>query len=92
MATTLDPTAAASADAVRALERALADTRTQWDDPARRTFDQRHAVVILGDAKQTLADLTAERSPRAFTTSTRASALRPRPANHVSAVPPSPSK
>lgn len=57
MATTLDPAAAALAEAVRALERILADTRAQWNDPARRTFDQRHAVQILGDAKQTLAEL-----------------------------------
>ena len=57
MATTLDPTVAAFADAVRALERTLADSRAQWDDPARRAFDQRHAAVILGDAKQIFAEL-----------------------------------
>ena len=57
MATTLDSAAVAFADAVRSLERTLADTRAQWDDPARRAFDQRHAVVILGDAKQALAEL-----------------------------------
>ncbi len=57
MATTLDPAAAAFADAVRTLERNLADTRAQWDDPARRAFDQRHAVLIVGDAKQALAEL-----------------------------------
>lgn len=57
MATTLDPATAAFADALRTLERALAGTRGQWDDQARRTFDQRHAAVILGDARQTLAEL-----------------------------------
>jgi hypothetical protein len=57
MATTLDPAAGSFADAVRALERTLADARAQWDDPARRAFDQRHAVLIVGDAKQTLAEL-----------------------------------
>jgi hypothetical protein len=57
MATTLDPAVAAFADAVRALERSLADARAQWDDLARRAFDQRHAVVILDDAKRTLAEL-----------------------------------
>jgi hypothetical protein len=57
MATTLDPATAAFADAVRVLERTLVDTRGQWDDTARHAFDQRHAVVILGDAKQTLAEL-----------------------------------
>jgi predicted amino acid-binding ACT domain protein len=57
MAATLDPSAAALADAVRALERTLDDTRAQWNDVGRRAFDQRHALVILGDAKQTVAEL-----------------------------------
>jgi hypothetical protein len=57
MVTTLDPAAAEFADAIRTLERGLSDTRAQWDDPARRSFDQRHALVILGDAKRTLAEL-----------------------------------
>lgn len=57
MAATLDPAPAMLAGAVRALERTLNDTRAQWDDVGRRAFDQRHAVVILGDAKQTLAEL-----------------------------------
>jgi ABC-type transporter Mla subunit MlaD len=57
MATTLDPAAAAFGEAVRDLERTLDGTRAQWDDPARRSFDQRHAVAILGDARQTLAEL-----------------------------------
>jgi hypothetical protein len=57
MGATLDPAAAAFADAVRALERTLSDTRAQWDDVGRRTFDQRHALVIIGDAKQSLAEL-----------------------------------
>lgn len=57
MATTLDPATAAFADAMRLLERTLEETRVQWDDPARRAFDQRHALVILGDARQTLAEL-----------------------------------
>lgn len=41
----------------RVLERTLADSRAHWNDPTRLTFDQRFAVVILGDAKQTLAEL-----------------------------------
>lgn len=57
MATTLEPPAAAFADAVRTLERTLADTHAQWNDPARRAFDQRHAFVILGDATQTRVEL-----------------------------------
>jgi hypothetical protein len=54
---TLDPAAAAFADAVHSLERTLADTRAQWDDPARRAFDQQHALVILGAAAQTRIEL-----------------------------------
>lgn len=57
MATTLDPPAAGLADAVRALERALGDTRAQWDDAGRRAFDQQHALVIIGDARQSLTEL-----------------------------------
>jgi hypothetical protein len=57
MASPLDLAATGLADAVRTLERGLADTRGQWDDPARHAFDQRHAVPILGDAKQTLTEL-----------------------------------
>jgi hypothetical protein len=57
MAATLDPAVAGFADAVLALERILADSRAQWDDHARRAFDMRHAVLILGDAKQSLAEL-----------------------------------
>ncbi|HSZ43284.1 MAG TPA: hypothetical protein VK817_25250 [Trebonia sp.] len=57
MASALDLAATGLADAVRTLERGLADTRGQWDDPARRAFDQQHAVPILGDAKQTLTEL-----------------------------------
>ncbi len=66
MTITLDPAAAAFADALQILERTLTDTRAQWNDPARRAFDQRHAFAIVGDAKQTnielnqlAADLTA---------------------------------
>ena len=47
MPTTLDPTAAALADAVRALEQTLADTRAGWDDSARRTFDSQPATGHL---------------------------------------------
>lgn len=35
----------------------IARPRAQWDDPDRRAFDQRHAVLIVGDAKQALAEL-----------------------------------
>jgi hypothetical protein len=58
MHVTLDPTAAAFADAVRTLERTLAATRAGWDDSTRRGFDSQHAAAILGDAKQSLAELS----------------------------------
>jgi hypothetical protein len=57
MMTTLNPAAAAFAEAVRALELTLDGNRAQWDDSARRSFDQRHAVLILSDAKRALAEL-----------------------------------
>ena len=57
MPVTLDPTVAALADAVRALERTLAEARAGWDDSARRAFDSRHALPILGDAGQSLTEL-----------------------------------
>ena len=57
MKVTLDPEVSALADAVRALERTLAETRAGWDDSARRTFDSQHALVVLGDAGQSLAEL-----------------------------------
>lgn len=57
MKVSLDPQADALADAVRALERTLAQTRAGWDDAARRAFDSRHALVVLGDAGQSLTEL-----------------------------------
>lgn len=57
MAPALDPAVTALADAVRVLEETLADTRGQWNDAARRAFDQQHLTPVLGDAKQTLAEL-----------------------------------
>ncbi len=57
MAAALDPAVTALADAVRALERTLGETRAGWDDSARRAFDSRHALVVVGDAMQSLAEL-----------------------------------
>lgn len=57
MAANLDLAAAALAEAVTTMERTLAGTRGEWDDAARRAFDQQHAIQILGDAKQMLAEL-----------------------------------
>ena len=57
MVTTLEPSASAFSDAVRALDRTFTATRAQWNDSARHTFDQRHTFVILGDAGQTRVEL-----------------------------------
>lgn len=63
MNTPLDPRAAAARDAHRALERALADARTQWNDSVRQVFDQRYAEPITAAARSIsseLADLSRE--------------------------------
>jgi hypothetical protein len=57
MTGSLDPEATAYAEAVRTLERALADTRAQWDDTARDAFDRQHTVPLLADAKKAQAEL-----------------------------------
>jgi hypothetical protein len=57
MTASLDPAVTALADAVRVLERTLAETRAGWDDSARRGFDSQHALVVVGDARQSLAEL-----------------------------------
>jgi hypothetical protein len=57
MKITLDLEVNALADALHALERTLAQTRAWWDDSARRAFDSQHALVVLGDAGQSLAEL-----------------------------------
>lgn len=53
----LDPAAAGYADALRAVERALDDTRGAWDDSARKNFDSRYADRVVADAKKTSNDL-----------------------------------
>ncbi len=53
----LDPTAVGYADAARALERSLAETRPHWDDTARLAFDRQHADPLLADARRTAAEL-----------------------------------
>jgi len=42
----LSPAAATMTEALRALERVLADSRAQWNDSARHTFDRRFANSI----------------------------------------------
>jgi hypothetical protein len=54
----LDPAASALAEALRALQSALDTSRAQWDDPVRRSFDQRFADRIVTDGKRAAAELT----------------------------------
>ena len=49
--------AAAYSDALRGLRRALDETRAQWDDAARRAFDQRYGSSILAAGAKTEARL-----------------------------------
>lgn len=63
MSASLQPRASAAADSQRALERALAEAKSHWNDPTRRAFDQRHVepVLVLGRRAATeLADLARE--------------------------------
>jgi len=63
MKTPLDPRASAADDAHRTLERALADSRTQWNDSVRNAFDQHYAEPITSAARiiaSKLADLSME--------------------------------
>lgn len=52
MTASLQPAAAAYADALRALERALDASRAQWDDSARHAFDRRHGDRIISAGKR----------------------------------------
>ena len=53
----LDPAASTYADALRALERTLDDSRATWDDSARQTFDGRYVDRLVTDAKKTSSEL-----------------------------------
>lgn len=53
----------AVADCRQALERALADARSQWDDSVRSSFDQRYAEPVLQAGRKIeseLADLAGQ--------------------------------
>ncbi len=52
MTASLDGPTTALGEALRAFERALSDSRGQWDDSARHAFDRRYADRILFDGKQ----------------------------------------
>ena len=57
MGASLDPHASAAADALRALERALAQARSQWNDPVRNAFDQRYAEPVIASAVRSVNEL-----------------------------------
>ena len=58
MAQSLAPVASAAREALGALERALATSRSQWDDPTRRSFDQRYLEVVVASGRKIADDLT----------------------------------
>jgi len=63
MSASLESRAVAVGNCRQALERALADARSQWDDSVRSSFDQRYAEpVLLASSKiaSELADLAAQ--------------------------------
>jgi hypothetical protein len=59
MGPSLHPHATGAREAVRALERTLASTRSQWDDATRRSFDQRHAEVLVAEGRKAANELAS---------------------------------
>ena len=59
MMQSLQPQATAAHEAVRALERTLASTRPGWEDEKRRSFDQRHADVVVAAGRRVAEELTS---------------------------------
>jgi len=55
----LEPHATAARDAVRSLERALAEARSQWDDATRQGFDQRHGQPIVATGRKAAEELAS---------------------------------
>ena len=53
----LEPQARAAQESVRSLERALTDSRSQWDDATRRAFDQRHAESVVASGRKAADEL-----------------------------------
>lgn len=58
MATPLSAQGAAAQQSVRALERALESSRSQWDDATRQTFDQRHADMLVYSGRGAASELS----------------------------------
>ena len=59
MTQSLQPQATAARQAVRALERTLAASRSGWDDSKRHSFDQRHADVVVAAGRRFADELEA---------------------------------
>lgn len=59
MTQSLHPQATAAREAVRALERTLAATRSGWDDSKRHSFDHRHADVVVASGRRLADELEA---------------------------------
>lgn len=57
MNASIDNHAAAYCEALRALQRVLEESRSQWNDTARQAFDRRHVDRIVKDGKRTESDL-----------------------------------
>ena len=63
MVPSLQPQATGAQESVRALERALAESRAQWNDATRLAFDRSHADVAVASGRKVareLADLSEE--------------------------------
>ena len=59
MAQSLQPQATSAQESVRALERALASSRSQWDDATRQSFDQHHAELIMAVGRRQASELAS---------------------------------
>ncbi len=59
MAQSFQPQATAAWESMRALERALASSRSQWDDATRQAFDQRHAEVVVASGRKVANELAS---------------------------------
>jgi hypothetical protein len=57
MSASLEPQASAVAEALRAFERALAGTMSQWNDSARHAFDQRYTEPALASGRKAASEL-----------------------------------
>ena len=58
MSASLESRATALHDCRQALERALADARSQWDDSVRASFDQRYAEPASLAGRKIASELT----------------------------------